>query len=88
MMGFPRETFYRYHRARDEGGIEALLDKNRESLILKIVWMRVLRRQSKNFLLNFSFLDRFEQAMNSVEEAYFFLPVASVLFGSVMGLAA
>lgn len=29
VMGFSRETFYRYHRARDEGGIEALLDKNR-----------------------------------------------------------
>lgn len=29
IMGFSRETFYRYHRARDEGGIEALLDKNR-----------------------------------------------------------
>lgn len=29
VMGFSRETFYRYHRARDEGGVEALLDKNR-----------------------------------------------------------
>lgn len=28
VMGYSRETFYRYHRARDEGGIEALLGKN------------------------------------------------------------
>ena len=35
IMGFSRETFYRYHRARDEGGIEALLDKNRRKPNLK-----------------------------------------------------
>jgi hypothetical protein len=35
IMGFSRETFYRYHRARDEGGIEALLDKNRRKPTLK-----------------------------------------------------
>jgi len=34
-MGFSRETFYQYHRARDEGGIEALLDKNRRKPKLK-----------------------------------------------------
>ena len=35
VMGFSRETFYRYHRARDEGGVEALLDKNRRKPNLK-----------------------------------------------------
>ncbi|MET0106312.1 MAG: IS481 family transposase, partial [Sedimenticola sp.] len=29
MMGVSRDTFYRYKSARDEGGVEALLDKNR-----------------------------------------------------------
>lgn len=29
MMGVSRDTFYRYKTARDEGGVEALLDKNR-----------------------------------------------------------
>jgi len=29
MMGVSRDTFYRYQTARDEGGVEALLDKNR-----------------------------------------------------------
>ena len=28
VMGLSRETFYRYKRAIDEGGIEALIDKN------------------------------------------------------------
>lgn len=29
IMGFSRDTFYRYQAARDEGGLEALLDKTR-----------------------------------------------------------
>src|SRR5689334_20451922 len=29
VMGFSRETFYRYSKAVEEGGIEALIDKNR-----------------------------------------------------------
>lgn len=29
LMGFSRDTFYRYKEAMDEGGVEALLDKNR-----------------------------------------------------------
>lgn len=28
-MGFSRETFYRYQKALSEGGVEALLDKNK-----------------------------------------------------------
>ena len=29
MMGVSRDTFYRYQSARDEGGVEALLEKTR-----------------------------------------------------------
>ena len=29
MMGVSRDTFYRYRDARDEGGVEALLDRSR-----------------------------------------------------------
>ena len=29
MMGFSRDTFYRYKTAAEEGGVEALLDKSR-----------------------------------------------------------
>lgn len=29
MMGFSRDTFYRYQNARDEGGVEALFEANR-----------------------------------------------------------
>src|SRR5258706_4938766 len=31
VMGFSRDTFYRYKDAIDAGGIEALIDKNRRS---------------------------------------------------------
>ena len=31
IMGTSRETFYRYQRAVDEGGVEALLEKNRRT---------------------------------------------------------
>lgn len=32
IMGFSRDTFYRYQSARDEGGLEALFDKTRRKL--------------------------------------------------------
>lgn len=35
MMGVSRDTFYRYQSARDEGGIESLLDKSKRSPNLK-----------------------------------------------------
>lgn len=35
MMGLSRDTFYRYKAAADEGGVEALFDRNRRSLNLK-----------------------------------------------------
>ena len=35
MMGTSRETFYRYQRAVDEGGVEALLEKSRRQPNLK-----------------------------------------------------
>ena len=35
IMGFSRDTFYRYQTARDSGGIEALFDANRRKPNLK-----------------------------------------------------
>lgn len=35
VMGFSRETFYRYQRAINEGGVEALLDKSRRQPNIK-----------------------------------------------------
>jgi transposase InsO family protein len=34
-MGFSRDTFYRYQAAKEDGGVEALLDKNRRKPNLK-----------------------------------------------------
>jgi transposase InsO family protein len=35
LMGFSRDTFYRYQAAKEQGGVEALLDKNRNKPNLK-----------------------------------------------------
>lgn len=35
MMGYSRDTFYRYQAAKEEGGVEALLDKSRRKPNLK-----------------------------------------------------
>lgn len=35
VMGFSRDTFYRYRDARDQGGLEALFDKSRRQPNLK-----------------------------------------------------
>ena len=35
LMGFSRDTFYRYKAVKDEGGIEALFDKSRRKPNLK-----------------------------------------------------
>ena len=34
-MGYSRDTFYRYQAAKEEGGVEALLDKSRRKPNLK-----------------------------------------------------
>ena len=40
IMGFSRDTFYRYQTARDAGGVEALFGVNRRKPNLKIAWAR------------------------------------------------
>jgi transposase len=35
LTGFSRDTFYRYKAAKDEGGVDALFDKNRRKPNLK-----------------------------------------------------
>ena len=35
LMGFSRDTFYRYKAAKEDGGVEALFDKNRRKPNLK-----------------------------------------------------
>ncbi|BBE09756.1 integrase catalytic subunit [Mycoavidus cysteinexigens] len=37
VMGFSRDTFYRYQTAVETGGVDALIDANRKSPILEIV---------------------------------------------------
>ena len=35
VMGFPRDIFYRYQSAMEEGGVEALIDANRRKPNIK-----------------------------------------------------
>lgn len=35
LMGFSRDTFYRYKKAHEEGGVDALIDANRKKPNLK-----------------------------------------------------
>ena len=53
VMGFSRETFYRYQHAVDEGGIEALLDKNRRVPNIKNRVDEVIETAVTNFALEF-----------------------------------
>ena len=53
IMGFSRETFYRYHHARDEGGIEALLDKNRKKPNFKNRVDETIERQVKEIAIEY-----------------------------------
>jgi len=53
VMGFSRETFYRYQNAVDEGGIEALLDKNRRVPNIKNRVDESIETAVKEFALEF-----------------------------------
>lgn len=41
VMGFSRDTFYRYKSAVEAGGLEALLEANRKNRIPKTGWIKL-----------------------------------------------
>ena len=41
LMGFSRDTFYRYQKAVDEGGVEDLIDKTRRKPNFKNIYQDV-----------------------------------------------
>lgn len=53
VMGFSRDTFYRYQAARDEGGIEALIDSSRKKPNLKNRVEEETERAVTGFALEF-----------------------------------
>ena len=53
MMGVSRDTFYRYQAARDEGGIDALLDKSRRKANPKNRVEPVIEQAVLDFALEF-----------------------------------
>ena len=61
IMSFFRETFYRYHRARNEGGVEALLDKNRRKPNLKNRVDKALKKRLNSLPLTFLHLVKYEK---------------------------
>lgn len=44
VMGFSRDTFYRYQAALENGGIEALIDANRRKPISRIALRKPRKR--------------------------------------------
>ncbi|AZL16100.1 helix-turn-helix domain-containing protein [Rickettsiales endosymbiont of Stachyamoeba lipophora] len=52
VTGFSRETFYRYHRAVNEGGIEALLDTNRRKPNLSKVVIATFIQPIEEIIIN------------------------------------
>ena len=53
LMGFSRDTFYRYQKAVAEGGVEALFDANRKKPNLKNRAARLLKTLLQLLPLNF-----------------------------------
>ena len=53
VMGFSRDTFYRYKAAVEDGGVEALLDKSRKNQITKIELIRLPKMLSLSLQLIF-----------------------------------
>ena len=54
MMGVSRDTFYRYQAAREEGGVEALLEKSPGvSRIQRTGWSRRVEQAVLNFALEY-----------------------------------
>ena len=83
MMGFSRDTFYRYQAARDAGGVEALFEVSRRKPNLKNRVEEAIEVASRPLLLTFLHMDRRAQAMNCVSKVYLFHRLAYDPFGCV-----
>lgn len=83
IMGFSRETFYRYQRAIENGGVEALFEKSRrDDPIFKIASIRPLKKPLRRMRLNTPPLGSSEPVMNFVNKAFLFRPAGFAQFGS------
>ncbi len=84
MMGFSRDTFYRYQAARDAGGLETLFEVSRQKPDLK----NRGDEQTENAFVNlpwiFLLMNSSEPATNCAGKAFLFLRLACVPFGCVM----
>lgn len=81
VMGFSRDTFYRYQSAVESGGVEALIDSNRRKPNLRNRVDDVVKMQLKRLQLNSRHSAKSGFPMNCVGAAYLFRPLACVQSG-------
>ena len=72
LMGFSRDTFYRYQKAVAEGGVEALFDANRKKPNLKYRATKLRKMPSQRLPLIFPLMARYALAMNCVKKGFLF----------------
>lgn len=86
IMGFSRDTFYRYQAARDASGVEALLELSRRKPNLKNRVGEPTEQAVVDFATAFPAYGKSEPATNSASKASLSLRLASALSGCAMVL--
>ena len=83
IMGFSRDTFYRYQKAVAEGGVEALFDANRKKPNLKNRVDEATERAVTAFAIDFPAYGQVRVSNGLRKKASLFLLQASGLSGCV-----
>ena len=77
IMGFSRDTFYRYQAARDEGGLQALFDKSRRAPNLKNRVNDQVEKAVVDFAIEFPAYDQL-RASNELRKVGIFVSSSGV----------
>lgn len=86
VMGYSRDTFYRYKNAVEDGGVEALLERTRASQTWRTVWMKRPKMLSSITQLSFQRMVRCAHQTNYAKLVYLSLPLVFVPSGCVIDL--
>ena len=81
MMGLSRDTFYRYHKAVEVGGIVALVDQNRRKPNQKTEWMSKQKQQLWLTLLISLPMGRLGPATSFANVEFLFHPAVFAAYG-------
>ena len=81
IMGLSRDTFYRYKAAVGNGGIDALIDKNRRKPNIKNRVEEMTEAAVIAYAVEQQLTARCGPAMNCASKGYLFLQAGCVVFG-------